>query len=187
MGDKCIHYIPHIMIKFSLLSLTILAAMLSSNIADDAPLLSKAMEVLSRATTTSQVLSFNLTGVIILIVLKIAVIAYTLLNTGNASETLFASRSLHDPAGYAPGDLTGAMCFLLYTNGDETKLSCIARATCESPDVSGDYLKAAKLWYKMHKMLDWSPTTRSTTASSTPWRRPMLWDPMEETVLSITG
>ena len=62
-----------------------------------------------------------------MIVLKIAVIAYTLFSTGNASETLFASRSLHDPAGYAPSDLTGAMCFLLFTNGDESKLSCVAR------------------------------------------------------------
>lgn len=35
--------------------------------------------------------------------------------------------------------------------------SLVYRATCESPDVSGDYLKAAKLWYKMHKMLDVVP------------------------------
>merc|ERR1712018_1033138 len=152
------------LITFSLLLAT--AAVISANDAN-VPLLQTAMDVLARATSSSQVLSFNLTGVIILIVLKIAVIAYTLLNTGNASETLFASRSLdnlHDPAGYAPSDLTGAMCFLLYTNGDESKLSCIARATCESPDVSGDYLKAAKLWYKMHKIMDVIPYNEKYTS-----------------------
>ena len=45
------------------------------------------------------------------------------------------------------------MCFLLYTGGDEEKLSCMARAACESPVAADNYLAAAKLWYKMHKLI----------------------------------
>ena len=49
-------------------------------------------------------------------------------NPSPSPSPLQSLRSLgFDPAGYAPSDLTGAMCFLLYTNGDESKLSCIAR------------------------------------------------------------
>ena len=66
-------------------------------------------------------------GVVILIILKIAVIAYTILNTGDTGLNLFGSRSLYSPPGYSNSDLTGAMCFLLYTNGDEEKLSCLKR------------------------------------------------------------
>lgn len=45
------------------------------------------------------------------------------------------------------------MCFLLYTGGDEEKLSCIARAACDSPVSADNYLAAAKLWYKMHNII----------------------------------
>ena len=33
----------------------------------------------------------------------------------------------------------------------------VTRATCESPKVASDYLKAAKLWYKMHQVLEVVP------------------------------
>merc|ERR1739842_230981 len=114
-----------------------LAAVISAE--DNVPLIKTAMEVLARATSSSQVLSFNLTGVIILIVLKIAVIAYS------------------------PADLTGGMCFLLYTNGEEDKLNCLSRAVCESPEVGSQYLAAAKLWYKMHKIINAVPYSEKYT------------------------
>merc|ERR1712158_292188 len=110
-----------------------------------------------KATSSSQVLSFNLTGVIILIVLKIAVIAYSVLQGGVTGRS-----SLYSPPGYSPADLTGGMCFLLYTNGEEDKLNCLSRAVCESPEVGSQYLAAAKLWYKMHKIINAVPYSRST-------------------------
>ena len=61
-------------------------------------------------------------GVIILIVLKIAVIAYTMLQGGVSGRS-----GLPSPPGYTPADLTGGMCFLLYTNGEEDKLNCLSR------------------------------------------------------------
>merc|ERR1711997_592267 len=72
------------MFKSSLITFSLLLATTAVISANDAnvPLLQTAMDVLARATSSSQVLSFNLTGVIILIVLKIAVIAYTMLQGG---------------------------------------------------------------------------------------------------------
>ena len=57
-------------------------------------------------------------------------IAYTLLNTNDLGLSLFGARSLNTLStrpGYSHSDLTGAMCFLLYTNGDESKMECMAR------------------------------------------------------------
>merc|ERR1712079_840736 len=56
------------------------------------------------------------------------------------------------------------MCFLLYTGGDEEKLSCMARAACESPVAADNYLAAAKLWYKMHKLIQAVPFNTKYTA-----------------------
>merc|ERR1711997_317289 len=123
---------------------------------DNVPLIKTAMEVLARATSSSQVLSFNLTGVII--VLKIAVIAYSVLQGGVTGRS-----SLYSPPGYSPADLTGGMCFLLYTNGEEDKLNCLSRAVCESPEVGSRYLAAAKLWYKMHKIINAVPYSEKYT------------------------
>merc|ERR1712024_83464 len=133
-----------------------LAALISAE--DNVPLIKTAMEVLARATSSSQVLSFNLTGVIILIVLKIAVIAYSMLQGGVTGRS-----SLYSPPGYSPADLTGGMCFLLYTNGEEDKLNCLSRAVCESPEVGSQYLAAAKLWYKMHKIISAVPYSEKYT------------------------
>merc|ERR1711899_162263 len=147
------------MFKSSLITLSLLlatAAVISAN--DNVPLLQTAMDVLARATSSSQVLSFNLTGVIILIVLKIAVIAYTMLSGGVTGRS-----GLYNPPGYSPADLTGGMCFLLYTNGDEDKLNCLSRAVCESPEVGSQYLAAAKLWYKMHKIINAVPYSEKYT------------------------
>merc|ERR1711874_446099 len=130
-----------------------LAAVISAE--DNVPLIKTAMEVLARATSSSQVLSFNLTGVIIL---KIAVIAYSMLQGGVTGRS-----GLYSPPGYTPADLTGGMCFLLYTNGEEDKLNCLSRAVCESPEVGSQYLAAAKLWYKMHKIINAVPYSEKYT------------------------
>merc|ERR1712045_208388 len=71
------------MFKATFLTISLLLALAAVISAEDnVPLIKTAMEALARATSSSQVLSFNLTGVIILIVLKIAVIAYTALQGG---------------------------------------------------------------------------------------------------------
>merc|ERR1719454_460347 len=98
----------------------------------DAPFLQTALEVVSRASSSSEVLSLNLTNLIILLALKVAIVAFGLFS---------------------------GMCFLLYTGGDAERLSCVARAACESPASADNYLAAAKMWYKMHKLIKAVPFT----------------------------
>merc|ERR1712157_531989 len=119
---------------------------------DEAPLLATALEVVSRASTSSEVLSLNLTNLIILIAFKIAIIVFGLVSGGGVT-----GRSGDAPNALTQSDLTGGMCFLLYTGGDESKLNCVARAACESPVAADNYLAAAKMWYKMHKLIQAVP------------------------------
>merc|ERR1712018_111775 len=139
------------------------SAIIALATAENAPLLETALEVVSRASTSSEVLSLNLTNLIILIALKIAIVVFGLVSGGGVT-----GRSDDQPTSVSPTDLTGGMCFLLYTGGDESKLSCIARAACESPSEADNYLSAAKLWYKMSKLIKAVPfNTRYTNIMET--------------------
>merc|ERR1712154_262549 len=139
------------------------SAIIALAAAQEAPLLATALEVVSRASTSSEVLSLNLTNLIILIALKIAIVVFGLVSGGGVT-----GRSDDQPTSVSQTDLTGGMCFLLYTGGDESKLSCIARAACESPSEADNYLSAAKLWYKMSKLIKAVPfNTRYTNIMET--------------------
>jgi len=122
--------------------------------ATEAPLLNTAIEALGRATSSSEVLTLNLTNLIILVVLKLAIIAFGMVSGGNLLGA--SGRSANDPA-LDQVDLTGGLCFLMYTAGQAEKLDCIARAACESPVSAGKFVKAAKLWHKMHSIIDVIP------------------------------
>jgi hypothetical protein len=111
------------------------------------PLIQTALEVVSRASSSSEVLTLNLTNVLILLALKVAIIAFGLFS-GAAT-----ARSSSDDTSLSQVDLTGGMCFLLYTSGEDAKLDCIARSACESPVSAGKFSQAAKLWYKMHTLM----------------------------------
>merc|ERR1719464_2061747 len=124
------------------------SAMIALTAAESAPLLETALEVVSRASTSSEVLSLNLTNLIILIALKVAIVVFGLVSGGGVT-----GRSGEAPTSVSKSDLTGGMCFLLYTGGDEEKLNCVARAACESPVAADNYLAAAKMWYKMHNII----------------------------------
>merc|ERR1739848_560992 len=102
----------------------------------------------------------------ILLVLKVAVVAFSLMSGGASARSAASS--------YSEADLTGGMCFILYTSGDEDKLNCVARAACESTENAADFLTAAKLWYKMHNIIKACPSMRSTTRSLTSWRLPTI-------------
>ena len=116
----------------------------------DAPLLNTAMEVFSRATSNSEVLSLNLTGLIILLVLKVAVVAFGL---SGGSLAALTGRASHQAPSMSPSSLTGGLCFLLFTSGEEDKLSCLQRSACEDPTSAKDLLSAAKIWRKMHGII----------------------------------
>jgi len=116
----------------------------------DAPFLQTALEVVSRASSSSEVLSLNMTNLVILLALKVAVVAFGLFSGGSTGRSSLAEGT---DVGLSQTDVTGGMCFLLLTGGDEDKLSCVQRAACESPVSAGSYLQAAKMWYKMHKII----------------------------------
>merc|ERR1712126_549176 len=127
------------------------SALVATTLAEalDAPFLQTALEVVSRASSSSEVLSLNLTNLVILLALKVAIVAFGFFSggaTGRSSHTEGADLSLSQT------DMTGGLCFLLLTGGDEEKLSCVQRSACESPISAADYLQAAKMWYKMHKL-----------------------------------
>merc|ERR1719483_916195 len=94
------------------------------------------MELLARASSTSEVLTLNLTNLLILLVLKALIFGFGLFSVGGTG------RSADSPM-VTQADLTGGMCFLMFTSGADEKLDCISRTACEDPYLASDYLTAA--------------------------------------------
>merc|ERR1711860_373526 len=84
--------------------------------------------------------TLNLTNLLILIVLKALIFGFGLFSVGSSA------RSAEDSTALTQADLSGGMCFMMYTAGSEDKLSCIPRTASEDAT-------AAKMVYKVHKML----------------------------------
>lgn len=114
----------------------------------DTALVGTALEFLSRASSTSEVLTLNLTNLLILLVLKALIFGFGLFSVGGTA------RSADDSPSIGQSDLQGGMCFLMYTAGDDSKLSCIQKTACVDPKTAADYATAAKMWYKVHKLLN---------------------------------
>merc|ERR1712036_176356 len=119
-----------------------------------APLVDIAMEALARASSTSEVLTLNLTNLLILIVLKAIIFGFGLFSVGSSNQARSA-----DETALSQADLSGGMCFMMYTSGADEKLTCIQRTACEDPKTASEYTTAAKMVYKLHKMLgmDFNP------------------------------
>jgi len=113
---------------------------------EEMPIVANAMEMLARASSTSEVLTLNLTNLLILLVLKALIFGFGLFSTGAAGRS--SDESLMTPA-----DMTGGMCFMMYMSGADEKLSCIERTACEDPYLAKDYLTAAKMIYKGYKLV----------------------------------
>merc|ERR1712123_449504 len=103
------------------------------------PFLQTALEVVSRASSSSEVLSLNLTNLVILLALKVAIVAFGLFSGGATGRSSIGSLTEGADMSLSQNDMTGGMCFLLLTGGDEEKLSCVQRAACESPVSAGNY------------------------------------------------
>merc|ERR1712036_175689 len=117
-----------------------------------APLVELTSELLARASSTSEVLTLNLTNLLILIVLKALIFGFGLFSVGSSARSA-------DETALTQSDLSGGMCFIMYTSGAEEKLSCIQRTACEDPKTASEYATSAKMVYKVHKMvgLNFSP------------------------------
>merc|ERR1711973_372616 len=101
-----------IIMKSMLLTGAVLATVLAAAADDTAPMINNAIEFLARASSTSEVLTLNLTNLLILLVLKALIFGFGLFSVGGAG------RSADTPA-VTQSDLTGGMCFLMYTSGAE--------------------------------------------------------------------
>ena len=126
----------------------LLATCLAGSHADN-PLVATTMEFLARASSTSEVLTLNLTNLFILGLLAAAVAFGVFAGTDGST----ARSADNDVSVLTQSALTGGMCFMMYTSGTEEKLSCIQRSACEDPKTATDYLTAAKMWYKIHKLM----------------------------------
>merc|ERR1711997_438114 len=113
-----------------------------------APLVELTSELLARASSTSEALTLNLTNLLILIVLKALIFGFGLFSVGSNNQARSA-----DETALSQADLSGGMCFIMYTSGADEKLTCIQRTACEDPKTASEYTTAAKMVYKLHKML----------------------------------
>merc|ERR1711994_1033262 len=97
------------------------------------PMLNTAIEFIARASSTSEVLTLNLTNLLILLVLKALIFAFGLFSVGGTGRSA-------EESPVTPADMTGGMCFMMFMSGADEKLSCIERTACEDPYLATDYL-----------------------------------------------
>eukprot|EP00095_Tigriopus_kingsejongensis_P009824 maker-scaffold1213_size55396-snap-gene-0.8 protein:Tk09824 transcript:maker-scaffold1213_size55396-snap-gene-0.8-mRNA-1 annotation:"hypothetical protein L798_03155" len=128
------------------------------------PLVSLGMEFLARAASTSEVLTLNLTSLILLLIAKAIIVAGFFLvggaGGGGGGGLGFNGRSADEGISIKQSDLTGGMCFMMFTSGDLNKLTCIQRSACEDPKTASDYLTAGKMWQKLNSFVKVVPFDR---------------------------
>lgn len=111
-------------------------------------MMTETMELLARASSTSEVLTLNLTNLLILLVLKALIFGFGLFSFGGTGRSADSQQGL-----ISESDITGGSCFLMYTAGVDTKLSCIKRVACEDRPTAYSYKTAAKMAHRMSKYL----------------------------------
>ena len=112
----------------------------------DTELVTTALEFLARASSTSEVLTLNLTNLLILLVLKALIFGFGLFSVGGTA------RSAHESTSFSETDLQGGMCFMMHMAGDD-KMPCIQKAACQDTVVAAQYATASKMMYKVFKLL----------------------------------
>lgn len=129
----------------AVLAAVIAGASADGRIQGEMPVVQQAMEFLARQST-SEVLTLNLTNLLILLVLKALIFGFGLFSVGGTGRSA-------EGVAVTPADMTGGMCFMMFMSGAEEKLSCIERTACEDPYLATDYLTASKMIYKGYKIV----------------------------------
>lgn len=119
----------------------------------DTTALTQAMEVLARASSTSEVLTLNLTNLLILLVLKALIFGFGLFSFGGTGRS-------SDSSLFTNSDLEGGSCFLMYTAGVESKLECIKKVACEDRATAYSYRQAAKIAHGLGKYINMDMSAR---------------------------
>lgn len=104
-------------------------------------------EQVARATTNSEVLTLNLTNLVIMLVIKAIIFGFGFLGSvGRRSSPPSLTESMIDRT-----DLMMAMSYAL---GSATSdYSCLYRTACEEPESAQEYMTASKMLLKGAKML----------------------------------
>ncbi|KAG4079246.1 hypothetical protein HA402_006969 [Bradysia odoriphaga] len=110
-----------------------------------------AKEMISRSAGNSQILSLNLTNLLILVFLKALIFSAGLIGAGNWSQY---ARARRDDVSFTikPDEPQLFLGFLAAEgSGDDT---CLHHAACSSTQLATEYVKAAKAIIKTAEMLD---------------------------------
>ena len=132
----------------------VIAGASASGPKEEMPVVQEALEFLARASSTSEVLTLNLTNLLILLVLKALIFGFGLFSvngSGRSAHGHHATPSLFEVP--STTELHAGMCFFMWGSGDEGKLDCIQRNSCEDPAMADTYLQGGKMWYQIHKMM----------------------------------
>merc|ERR1711894_110163 len=92
----------------------------------DTELVTTALEFLARASSTSEVLTPNLTNLLILLVLKALIFGFGLFSVGGTGRSA-------EGVAVTPADMTGGMCFMMFMSGAEEKLSALRGPLARTP------------------------------------------------------
>ena len=96
----------------------------------------------ARASTTSEVLTLNLTNLIILVVIKAIIFGFGFLGAGAGRSNGFQ--------GVDQSDLMMMMSYSLGSTSDDYE--CLYRVACEDPDKAHQYMTASKMLLKGAKL-----------------------------------
>ncbi|XP_028158512.1 uncharacterized protein LOC114351469 isoform X2 [Ostrinia furnacalis] len=113
-----------------------------------------AKDFIARSTGSSQVLSLNLTNLVILIVLKALILAAGFFGAGAWKGGHHYARSLDDNknASYLTED--EVLLYLSYLSGQQKKdFGCLYRLSCQKPDQAALYSSGAELLLQGAKLL----------------------------------
>jgi len=138
-------------------SAAVLASLLATASATEQTqaMLAEAMNFVARASSTSEVLTLNLTNLLILLVLKALIFGFGLFSVGGQGRSSDAVPSIFDMP--STTEMHAGMCFAMWGSGDEDKMECIQRNSCEDPAKADEYLQAGKMWYQIHKIMKLVP------------------------------
>merc|ERR1711994_825550 len=131
----------------------VMAALLAGAQAETTDLVSTAMQFLARASSTSEVLTLNLTNLLILLVLKGLILAFGLFSVGGEGLGRARSSDEESSLSVSESEIQGGMCFVMYASGDDSMLPCIQKTACQDPKTAQQYNTAAKFAYKYFKTM----------------------------------
>lgn len=109
------------------------------------PLAAQFLQQQARLSTTSEVLTLNMTNLLILLAIKAVVFLFGFVGTGAGRSSTI------DPIGFDQSDLLIFLSYAIAKTSDD--YDCLNRVACERPEKLQEYLTASKMMMKVSKLL----------------------------------